>query len=363
MITIDARWINASGIGTYLRNLLPGLVAALPEREFSLLGSVSALEAVAGLQRSNVRLVDAGAPMYSVSEQFELARKVPRETQLFFATHYNIPLFYRGTMLVTIYDLFHLAMPDLVGGLHKRLYARAMFNAVRRRAAAIITISQFTKDELIRLTRPGAQEIIPISLGVEDSWFRIPKAVSPHPQKYILFVGNVKPHKNLGALIEAFSRICGEIPHDLLLVGRNEGFITGDRHVMQQAQGLNGRVRFTGHVDDKALKSYFAHADAMVFPSLYEGFGLPPLEAMAAGCPVLVSDVGPMPELFGDAALYCDPHRPEDIAGKLLGLLKHDDLQEVLRNRGLERARTYTWDKCVTRTAAVIEQLLVRQHL
>lgn len=265
-------------------------------------------------------------------------------------------------MLVTVYDLFHIAMPEMVGGLHKRLYARALFNAVRRQASAIITISRFTRDELIRLTGTATQAIHPIHLGVEESWFHIPDSPSPHPKPYILFVGNVKPHKNLGALIDAFARVCDRIPHDLVLVGKNDGFITGDKRVALQAKNLNGRVKFTGFVDDKALKTYFAHANSMVFPSLYEGFGLPPLEAMAAGCPVLVSAIGPMPELFGDAALYCDPRRPDDIAAKLLDLLTDSNLSDALRTRGLERARTYTWDKCVAQTAVVVEQLLTTQH-
>jgi glycosyltransferase involved in cell wall biosynthesis len=362
MITVDARWINSSGIGTYLRNLLPGLVGAMPNHEFSLLGDVCGLERINGLHRANVRLIAADAPMYSLSEQLELARKIPRQTELFFATHYNIPLLYQGKMLVTVYDLFHLAMPEMVGGLHKRLYARVLFKAVRRRAAEIITISQFTRDELIRLTGPATQAIHPIHLGVEDSWFHIPDSPSPHPKPYILFVGNVKPHKNLGALIDAFARICDLVPHDLVLVGKNDGFITGDKSVTLQAQELDGRVKFTGLVDDKALKTYFAHADSMVFPSLYEGFGLPPLEAMAAGCPVLVSAIGPMPELFGNAALYCDPRRPDDIAAKLLSILRDSNLRDDLRTRGLERARTYTWDKCVTQTAIVVERLVNTQH-
>lgn len=322
-----------------------------------MLGDKAALSTLDVANRSNVRLIEVKAPMYSLAEQLELPRKIPGETCLFWATHYNIPLFYRGKMLVTVYDLFHLAMPNLVGGLHKRLYARIMFGAVRRRAAAIITISQFTKNEFIRFTGEGAQPIYPIHLGVADAWFHIPPSARPYPNQYILYVGNVKPHKNLSALVKAFGSICGNIPHDLVIVGKREGFITGDEIVAKDAERLGARVQFTGYVDDKKLQQYFAHADVLAFPSLYEGFGLPPLEAMAAGCPALVSTEASLPEICGDAALYCDPHRPEDIASKLLELLTDEGLGEELRSKGFERAHTFTWNRCVNQTCDVIRAL------
>ena len=358
MITIDARWLCTSGIGTYLRHIIPGILKYFPDKQFTILGNERDLQRLDGAAESRVRLIPASSPMYSIREQLDYARLIPKETTLYFATHYNVPIFYRGKMLVTVYDLFHLAMPDMVGGLHKGVYARLMFNAVRRKASAIITISNFTKAELNRLTRPGEQPVIPIHLGVDNSWFSIPRSESPHHRPYILYVGNIKPHKNLGALVKAFGSISNRISHDLVLVGKKEGFITGDYIVAIEAQDLKGRVHFTGHVDDMQLRSYFSHADALVFPSLYEGFGLPPLEAMAANCPVLVSNVGPMPEICGDAALYCDPYRIDDIAGKLLTLLSDAQLRDSLRQRGLERARSFTWDRCVRETCDVMRALL-----
>lgn len=358
MITIDVRWLNASGMGTYLRNIIPGILVAFPERDFVLLGDRSEIERIGIPSDAKVDVVAVSSKMYSIAEQFEIQKKIPKETRLYFAPHYNIPLLYRGKMLVTVYDLFHLAMPDLVGGLHKRLYAKIMFGAVRRRAAAIMTISQFTKDELIRFTGKGGTPIYPIHLGVADAWFHIPPSARPYTNKYILYVGNVKPHKNLSALVKAFGSICDKIPHDLVIVGKKEGFITGDEAVANEAARLGSRVQFTGYVEDEMLRQYFAHADALVFPSLYEGFGLPPLEAMAAGCPVLVSTAASLPEICGDAAVYCDPYRAEDIASKLLELLTDEGLCEEFRRKGYERARTFTWERCVSQTCDVIRGLL-----
>jgi len=358
MLTIDARWIRASGIGTYLRNTLPEVIAALPDEQFCLLGDKAVMAKLEGLGGSNVRLIEARSAMYSLSEQLEMATKIPKKTSLFWATHYNIPLVYRGKMLVTIYDLFHLALPDLVGGPHKRLYAKCMFNAVRRRANAIITISHFTKKELIRFTGRGKQEIFPIHLGVEDSWFNIKKSVNPHGKAYLLYVGNVKPHKNLSSLIKAFKSIVDKIPHDLVIVGKKEGFITGDRAAASVAASLSDRVYFTDYIEDEMLKQYFAHADAFVLASFYEGFGLPPLEAMAAGCPVIVANTASLPEVCEDAAIYCDPYSYEDIADKMVMVVNDSLLREALKRKGVEHARKFTWEKCVNETCKVIEKVL-----
>ena len=358
MITIDARWINTSGIGTYLKNILPYVISEFPNYHFCLLGSISELNAFDWAQSPNVVIVSSKSGMYTFAEQVELIFKIPAESKLYWATHYNIPLLYRGKQLVTVYDIFHLAMPILVDGWHKFIYAKVMFNMVRFRASAILTISQFSRQEFIRLVGPVRHPVYPIHLGVAPAWFNIQTGLRPYENKYILFVGNVKAHKNLMALVESFESIYLSIPHDLVIVGKREGFITGDSGVVNAAVGLGARVYFTGYIDDQSVRQYVAHAEALVFPSLYEGFGLPPLEAMAAGCPVLVSDAGPMPEVCGDAALYCDPYNINDMAEKLLLILNDESLRSTLRQRGLEHAGNFTWDRCAEQTCEVIRGLL-----
>lgn len=345
-------------MGTYLRNVVPGIIATLSSQHFVLLGNIHDIDKMAFPSGANVDVVAADSKMYSIAEQLEIPKRIPKETRLYFAPHYNIPLLYNGKMLVTVYDLFHLAMPGLVGGLHKRLYARYMFNAVRRKASAILTISQFSKDELIRFTGKGRQPIIPIHLGVDESWFDAKRGGNSYGKPYILYVGNIKPHKNLGALIKAFGSLTEDIEHDLVLVGKKEGFITGDSSSALEAEKLRGRVSFTGRVEDAVLKRYMAQADALVFPSFYEGFGLPPLEAMASGCPVISSNAASLPEICGDAALYCDPYSPADIAGKIRLLLRDGALRNELRAKGLARARRFTWGACITQTCSVVESLL-----
>lgn len=358
MITIDARWIRTSGIGTYLRHLIPVIVDRFSDCRITLLGSSDRLRELLRCSAGRYSIIESNAAMYSIREQIDYARLIPRDTTLYFATHYNVPLFYSGRMLVTVYDTMHLAMPQFACGYHKQLYAKFMFAAVRRKAESILTISEFTKKEMKRLVGEFEQPITPIHLGVGEKWFSIPQVPSPHLKPYLLYVGNIKPHKNLTVLIKAFISLADRIHHDLVLVGKKEGFITGDREVSALAQYLPERIHFTGLVSDELLHQYYRNAEAFVFPSLYEGFGLPPLEAMAARCPVVVSDAGSLPEVCGDAAVYFDPYDENDLAAKLLKITNDDELRVSLRKRGYERAQSLTWDRCVDQTCDVIEKLL-----
>ena len=356
VLTVDVRALHNSGIGTYIQNLLPRLIAAKPELNFHLLGPAADLSTLAWTAAPNVTLSDCTSPLYSVKEQLELRQKTPRETELFWSPHYNIPLLYRGKLLVTVHDVFHLAAPDM--SVPKKLYAKGIFRAVRRKADAIVTVSEFSKDELIRLTGRGDQEVTPIHIGVDEAWFGVPDRPRPYEKPYVLFVGSVKPHKNVGGLIRALEYAQHQIPHDLVIVGRREGLLTADEAVAATAAALGERVHFTGFVEEEHLKQFVKHADALVLPSFYEGFGLPPLEAMACGCPALVSNAASLPEACGDAALYCDPHNPQDIADQLVLLMEDKALQSSLRQKGLERARRFTWEACAEKTLEVLEKML-----
>lgn len=145
-----------------------------------------------------------------------------------------------------------------------------------------------------------------------------------------------------------------------MVVGQREGLITGDAAVVEAAARLGERVRFAGRVPDAELRRYYAHADALVLPSLYEGFGLTPLEAMAAGCPVVASDATSIPEVCGDAALYFDAQRPEQVTAQLLRLLAQPALADELRSRGRARVRLFTWERAAREVAAVLRGLRAR---
>jgi glycosyltransferase involved in cell wall biosynthesis len=274
-LAIDARMLAHSGIGTYVSNVLPRLVANHRGGRVHLLGDSDVLARLAWAQDRKVSVVDCRSPIFSVREQLQLPRRIPGDCTLFWSPQFNIPLLYRGKLLVTIHDALHLAMPHFMAGVHRRLYARALLGAVRQKADALICNSRFTADELIRLVGISAAKIEVIHLGVDEAWFGVDASARPLGKPYFVFVGNVKAHKNIAGLVKAFRLVCEKLPHDLVIVGKKEGFVTGDRRVESWAAALGERVKFTGVVDDALLKRWVACAALRrVRPAAARGHGL-----------------------------------------------------------------------------------------
>ena len=357
MITIDCRMWRSSGIGTYLQNMAPRVARRMPDVEFVLLGN---REVLAGEVADNVSVRELDAPIYSVREQWAVPWEIPAATSLFWSPHYNVPLFSRAPLLVTIHDALHAAMPEMFPGLMKQGYAALMFRAALHKSVKVLTDSQFTKEELLRLfgLRGTEAKIQVIHLGVDEVWFNIAAGLSPYERPYLLYVGNVKPHKNLRGLVAAFGSILDGCDVDLVIVGEREGFLTGDRELIEEAKRLGQRVHFTGRVSQEILQQYYIHAKALVLPSYYEGFGLTALEAMAAGCPVAVSRAASIPEVCGDAALYFEPQNTAEMAGALCRIVGDEPLRKALRDKGTKRAREFQWETTADRTTAVIRDIL-----
>lgn len=358
MIAIDLRMLHASGIGTVIQNLVPLVISLYSNIKFYLLGKRRDIELFSWAYNENTEIINCNSSIYTVSEQIELFRKIPKNISLFWSPHYNIPIFYSGKLLVTVHDVFHIAMPEYIDGLHRRLYARGMFVALKHKANKIICDSQFTSNELMRLTGIDSSKIRVIYPGVDAMWFSIQKKARPHLKPYLLFVGNVKPHKNLVRLVEAYEILMEKIPHDLVIVGKKEGFITEDKVVQEKALKLNHRIHFTGYVTDNLLRQYFMHADTLVLPSLYEGFGLPALEAMACGCPVVASNAASLPEVCGDAAYYVAPDNIESITDGIYKVITDETLRKSLSEKGFERAKLFNWEKSAKEHLKVFEDVL-----
>jgi glycosyltransferase involved in cell wall biosynthesis len=353
-IVVDARMIKSSGIGTIIANVVPRLMQMRPQWDFQLLGDPATLREFDW--SAGACITPFTAPIYSIAEQKAFPIGETHGGDVLWSPNYNIPLRWRGRLLANINDLAHLVLPEFRRSLPKQVFARLMFGAVRRRADAIAYISQFSADEFHRLVGvPRGRESI-IHCGVDEAWFDVTRADAP-ARPYLLYVGNVKPHKNLARLLDAFACIQGDIPHDLLIVGRKQGFITGDNAVLARIESFGGRVAFTGYVSDSVLKQIVAGADGLALPSLYEGFGLPPVEAMSVGCPALVSRTASLPEVCQDAALYCDPLDVADIADQLKRLVTDQPLRQTLRERGAARARALNWQACAKGYEQVIAAL------
>ena len=356
-ITIDVRKLHDSGVGTYIQNIIPNIIAQLPDQNFTLLGHQAELTPYFN-GHNNLTLIDYHTRPYSLREQIDILPLIPSDTDLLWVPFINIPVIYRGKLLVTVYDVNFLALPQFLS-FTQRIYAKLIFAAIRRKADHVLCISEFSKREFMRLVPGKSDNVSAILLGTPPQWFEpIQTLACPQPQPFFLFVGNVKPHKNLVRLLQAFAQIADQIPHNLVIVGKKEGFIIGDNQALAYPSSLEERILFTGYIDDVQLRQYYAHATALAFPSLYEGFGLPALEAMACHCPVLTSNITALPEVCGDAALYCDPYAVEDIAQKLVQLASDEGLRQVLITKGNEQAAALTFDTCADQTTRVIRQLL-----
>jgi glycosyltransferase involved in cell wall biosynthesis len=289
-LAIDVRMATAPGIGTYLRNLLPRVVASRPSWLFTLLGARAVIDAEGWSGLSNVAVQEIDAPIYGVREQIALRRACGERFDAFWCPHYNIPLSVRGPLLVSVHDVIHLARPEYTDNAAKRWYARLMFGMVRRRATAILTCSEFTRQEFLRLVGPTRARFTVSPYGVDARWFQDPIPSSETPghvmavaKPYVVCVGSLKPHKNVGALISAFATLLDRIPHDLVVIGRAEGLRTADAEALSAASACGDRIRFAGEISDAALRSLVAGASALAHPSLYEGIWVPATRSDGGG--------------------------------------------------------------------------------
>ncbi|HSV79629.1 MAG TPA: glycosyltransferase family 1 protein [Ramlibacter sp.] len=358
MLVIDARKAFDSGIGTYIRAVVPRLLDRLPATPVRLLvqpGARARLEPLFG--RMPVAWTEVAAPPLGLAEQAALRRAIPPGA-LFWATSLAHPLFWRGRLLATVHDVAQLALPPAhAGGQFVRQASRIYFASLRQGAEALIFNSAFSRDEFARRVGLPRQPTAVTPLGVDPAWFGAEPR--PHAQPYFVAVGNVRPHKNLATLLAAFESVAERLPHQLVIIGQHQGFRTADGAFAAHLERLGDRVRFLGQLPDAELRPWVAGAAALVMPSLYEGFGLPPLEAMAAGCLVLSSDAAALPEACGDAALFFDPRQTQPLAARLLEVAAAPaGTYDALRARARTRAQAFSWDRTADLTAAALAPLL-----
>lgn len=341
-LLLDARHINQSGIGTYIRTELPTVQKTLTQQGLSLgvlvdEGKELPLDSsttVAYAQPSN-------AGMYSTAEQqvwrHALKHLQPRALWL---PHYPFPFAILGRgnrhtkLFVTIHDILHLQPQSVSGkGFAYRAYARAMITMDARRCSKIFTPSRATADALAAVSPKAHTVVTPIPVG--DEWLTpADVALTPVAGRYILFVGNAKWHKNLPVLFEAFREIASEIPQKLVIAGAGESVRNFDDRLAGYATELADRVQMIGRLDFETLRAMVAGADLLVMPSLYEGAGLPPLEAMASHTAVLASRIPSLRETCGNGAEYFDPYDYRTLAELLHTFCRDDTARSGLVDRG-----------------------------
>jgi len=364
VITIDARMLGFSGIGTYLKNLLEN--CARMDCEFSFRLACPRQESVREFGSERFTWVRADAPIYGLREQWQIPR-VAKGSDLLHCPHYNVPCFYRGRLLVTIHDLTHIMDRTFRRTLPSLVYARPMLAVASRKADHIVAVSEFTKRQIVERLRIAPEKVTVIYHGV-SSHFR----VSNHEQAsqaassalqlrrpYLLYIGTLKPHKNIPTLIRAFALLRGrrKVEHQLLIVGDDPKW-KEELVSLCSRLGIAGHVSFFPHVAHAILPQVYAGADLMVMPSFIEGFGLPVLEAMACGAPVVCSRAASLPEVAGHAAEFFEPSSVDDLAEAIERVLSSPERQAELRQKGLERAKQFSWGECARRHCEVYRRVL-----
>lgn len=355
-VAIDCRMVNHSGIGNCIKGWLPHIFAHLHTTHFVLLGNPKELADLHWTAFPNITIRNFSAPIYSIREQIAWQTLSGMNFDLLWVPHFNIPYLWSGPLLVTIHDLIYLRMREFFRPA-TRLYAKLLLTRVRQRADAVFFVSQFTCNEFLEIVGPPNGLSTVIYNGIDELWFKssprlqLPNDLCDCP--YVVCVGNVKPHKNIRRLIHAFKLIIDRIPHRLVIVGKKEGFITGDPGVASLADRLGDRIRFTGFLPDETLRAIVAHATLLIFPSLYEGFGLPPLEALASGVQVLASRIPPVVEMCGEQITYFDPYDTRDLAEKLLRLCS--STAASVSSQSIARFR---WPSAAERVVALMKQTL-----
>jgi glycosyltransferase involved in cell wall biosynthesis len=367
-IAIDARKLHDFGIGTYIRNVLRGLARIDQRTEYILLCRPEDAD-VAGELGPNFRAVPESARPYSIGEQFRIPLSLVRErAHLLHEPHYVLPPATRCRAVVTIHDCIHLMFPQYLPGRMAYYYARASMWSAVRKADRILTVSETSKRDILKFFDIPPEKVAVIYNAIDERFLSEPdeEQMDRVRQRYqldrpfLLYVGNIKPHKNLGRLIEAYALVRSRGLDDLRLV------IVGDQiskyPPLRQAvhrHRLDKDVRFLGFQPYDTLSVFYRLSRAFVFPSLYEGFGLPPLEAMACGTPVVTSNVSSLPEVAGGAAILVDPYDPVSIAD---GIVRAVDsaLRNELIEKGLARARDFSWTQSAAATHQIYMDVLER---
>jgi glycosyltransferase involved in cell wall biosynthesis len=263
--------------------------------------------------------------------------------------------------VVTVHDLAFLRFPDQVTKRRYRYLSRMIRGSVNR-ATKVIAVSESTKRDIVELLDVAPEKIAVTPLGVDERFRPLDEeALATFRQQagiersFALFVGTLEPRKNLPRLVEAFSIIADDVPHDLVVIGP-EGWLTNEIHETSARLLERGRLQFRGFVSDGQLPAWYSACDLFAYPSLYEGFGLPALEAMACGAPVLTSSVSALPEVVGDAALTVSPTDSQTIAEGMRRLLMDSELRRDLRHRGIERSKVFTWARTAELTVEVYRE-------
>lgn len=375
-IGIDARFYGpkGKGLGRYTEKLIRNLEKVDTRNQYIIFLRQENFDEFIP-ENDNFKKVLANLKWYSLDEQLKMPQLIKQhQVDLMHFPHFNVPVLYRGKFIVTIHDLILLRHPTkratTLGPLFykiKYLGYKLAINSAVRRAKKVITVSQFTKEDLVNYFKIKPEKVAvtyEACDGVESGQLTIPETNFLEKHKitkpYILYVGNAYPHKNLEGLIAAYREYKkrNNFSHQLVLVGKEDYFY---KRLKQNAYGEgllhDNSVVFFGFASQKDLAYLYSEASLYIFPSFIEGFGLPGLEAMSFGLPVISSNTSSLPEILGDAAVYFDPQNKKDIISKIEETLGSKELQEKMITLGYEQVKKFSWGSCAKETLKIYESI------
>ena len=363
-IAIDARMILHSGIGTYTRNLVANILDIDKTNTYTLLGREKELSKYA--QKPNVFIKEFHSPIYSISEQVIEPLKL-WNTEFLHCPHYNIPVIYEGEMIVTVHDLIHLLFPQFLKHKAAYFYAKSLFKLMTIRAKEIIAVSENTKADIVNYLGVKEDKVVVIYNGVseifrkdasQEECEKLRDKLNLHA-RYILNVSNMKMHKNIEILIKAYSKLRKKgIEQKLLLVGGEKERIR-ELQVYADQFNVTKDIIFLQNIDFEDLPLLYRICDVFVFPSLYEGFGLPLVEAMASRVPVVTSNVSSMPEVVGNAGITIEPSDADSLAEAIEKVISDSNMRENMIKMGIKQIEKFNWQNTARKTLDVYKREFV----
>ena len=350
-IIVDARMAFHTGIGRYIRSLCRALLTQPSEYTLSLLLD-PLITSQARQEIGPTQVIPFPAKIYSLREQLQslrLYRTHANQASLFHFPHYNVPWFLPRNSVVTVHDLTHFQFPDHFGRYRAVLAFRLLRRAVQR-AGHLIAVSRATQQALTMLLPEAEGKTTVIHHGVTEPFSPLPAAAIEAFKRthnlgpFFLYVGSARPHKNMRRVLQAFRHVKTRFAQmELVLIGVEPSALSGS---------LQGVHTFP-NVPEAELVRWYNAAEALVFPSLNEGFGLPALEAMACGTPVIGSNIGAVTEVTGSAGLLVNPWDTEALAHTMQQLVSNHALRHHLRRLGLQRAKAFTWTSAAEKTLQI----------
>ncbi len=289
--------------------------------------------------------------------QFKLAQLHQKhQSKLLFSPLPEAPLYYHCPYVVMVHDFIPLRFPQ--DSFPQTLYYRYYVPQVLKQSTQIICNSTSTATDIVEFVKIPASKITPIPLGYDEKHFRPLNLPLTNSRPYFLYIGRHNPHKNLSRLITAFANLANCSDHELWLVGSQDKRYTPQLEMQVAELNLQDKIKFLDYISYQELPRIINNAIALVFPSLWEGFGLPVLEAMACGTPVITSNLSSLPEVTGDAAVLINPDNTAEITAAMETIIKDEKMRSQLTTLGLKRASQFSWAKTGQATVEVLQKYI-----